>query len=412
MMISRGSKTFRNAVRRTLAAAVALACLALPCAAPPAAVAQDQGGDLDARLRAKDAELQKLREEIAQERQKIAEVEEKEKDIAGYLAKLDHEEKLVRRLLSGLTDKEGLLEQQVEGLRRDLAYSGSVYDLRRAILARRLREMYKDGPQYQWQELLEANDFGDLLQRYKFLSAIAERDANLVEEVRQRKTSIAQREANLTEKLAQATAARREKERELARLRANEQKRKKTLAELKTSKGKYQKRIDELARAERQLQSIIEGLEKTRTGGAPEAWEATAEKDFAALKGRMQSPVQGTRVRGFGESKHPEFGTVTFNPGVDIEAAPGSPVRAVGRGKVEYAGLLAGIGNCIIVAHGQGFYTLYVHASKIFVKQGAMVSSGDVIGEAGGGVGDASTPFHFEIRKSKKALDPAEWLKK
>jgi len=377
-----------------------------------AAAAQEQQGDLEERLRAKDAELQKLREEIAEQRKNIDEVERREKDVTDYIAKLDREESLTRRFLAGISEKEDLLGEQVDGLRRDLGNSEKVFDRRRAILARRLREMYKDGARYQWQELLQANDFGDLLQRYKFISTIAERDANLVEEVRQRKTDIAHREANLTEALAQVTSARREKETELARLNANERKRRSTLADLKTSKGKYQKRIDELARAEKQLQSIIDGLEKERTTGAPQPWEANAEKDFAALKGRMLPPVEGTLVRGFGESKHPEFGTVTFNPGVDIGARAGAPVRAVARGKVEYASLLPGFGNCIIVAHGEGYYTLYAHTAKIFVKQGAMVGAGDVIAEVGGASADSAGAFHFEIRKSKKALDPEDWLKR
>jgi len=396
---------FLKGDRRMLAAAVALLCVT------SIAAAQEQQGDLDERLRAKDGELRKLRQEIAEHRKKIEEVEKKERDITDYIARLDKDEKLTKRLLAGLSEKEGMLGEQVEALRRDLDYSGKVYDRRRAILAKRLRQIYLDGSQYQWQELLQANDFGDLLQRYKFLSAIAERDANLVEEVRQRKTDIAHREANITEALAQVTAARREKERELARLNANERTRKGMLAELKTSKGKYQKRIDQLARAERELQSIIEGIEKERTGAAPEAWEANAEKDFAALRGRMLPPVAGSLVRGFGESKHPEFGTVTFNSGVDIDARAGSPVRTVARGKVEFANLVPGVGSCVIVAHGQGYYTIYMHTSKILVKQGAMVSSGDIIAEAGG-TADSASPFHFEIRKLKKALDPAEWLKK
>jgi septal ring factor EnvC (AmiA/AmiB activator) len=396
----------RTNVRETL---VALAALLCAMASAPAA---QEGGSLDERMRAKDAELQKLREEIAAERKKIDEVERKEKDIAGYLAKLDREEKLTRRLLAGLTDKEDMLAEQVERLRQDLGYSETVYDRRRMILAKRLREMYKSGSRDTWEELLQANDFGDLLQRYKFISAIAERDANLVEEVRQQKTDIAHREADLTESLAQATSARREKERELARLRANEEKRKKTLAELKTSKSGHQKRVEELARAEQDLLAIIEAFERERTASAPEAWEASAGKDFPELKGRMRAPVEGKRVRGFGASKHPEFGTVTFNPGIDIDARAGSPIRAVARGKVEYASLLPGFGNCIIVAHGQGYYTLYAHASRIFVKKDAMVNAGDVIAEAGGEAADAGNAFHFEIRKSKKALDPAEWLGK
>jgi murein DD-endopeptidase MepM/ murein hydrolase activator NlpD len=71
---------------------------------------------------------------------------------------------------------------------------------------------------------------------------------------------------------------------------------------------------------------------------------------------------------------------------------------------------LPGFGNCIIVAHGQGYYTLYAHTAKIFVKKDAMVNAGDVIAEAGGAAAEAGNAFHFEIRKSKKALDPAEWL--
>lgn len=396
---------WKNA-RRTL-----LPLAALLCAIVAGPLAQDQQeGSLDDRIRAKDAELQKLREEIAAERRNIEEVERKEKDIAGYLAKLDREEKLTKRLLAGISEKEDMLEQQVARLREDLVYSESVFDRRRVILAKRLREMYMSGPRYTWQELLQASNFGDLLQRYKFLATIAANDANLVEEVRQHKTDVARRETNLTESLAQATAARREKERELARLRANEEKRKKSLAQLKTSKSASQKRIEQLAKAERDLVAIIESFEKERTTAAPEAWEASAGKEFPALKGRMRAPVEGKRVRGFGESKHPEFGTVTFNPGVDFETRAGSPVRAVARGKVEYASLLPGFGNCIIVSHGQGYYTLYAHTSKIFVKKDMMVNPGDVIAEAGGPAAETGNAFHFEIRKSKKALDPAEWL--
>ena len=394
--------------RRALAIAVIALCAAF---AGPSAARGQEAGSLDDRLKAKDAELQKLRREIADQRKKIQDVEKKEKDITGYLAKLAKEEKLTKRLLSGLTEKEGMLEEQVTALRRDLDYSEKVYDRRLKILSMRLREMYKDGPQYAWQELLAASDFADLLQRYKFLSAIAERDANLVQEIRERKTDIAHREANLTEALAQATLSRREKEGELARLRENERKRKRTLAELQTSKGKYQKRIDELAKAERDLQAIIDALERERTV-EPQAWEAYAEKDFPALRGRMVTPVAGRQVRGFGQSKHPEFGTITFNPGVDIEARAGSPVRAVAKGKVEYASLLPGFGNCIILAHGKGYYTLYAHTSKMFVKQGAMVNGGDVIAEVGDSASGKASPFHFEIRKSKNPLDPAEWLKR
>lgn len=380
-----------------LAASIA-ALLTGPCGA------QEQ--DLEDQLRAKDAELQKLREEIAEQRARIAEVEKKEKNVAGYLKRLENEERLTKRLLGGLNDKEAMLERQVAKLRADLEYSEAVYRRRLEILARRLRNMYKNGTQFAWQELLGASGFDDLLNRYKYLVAIAEQDASLVEDIRGRKTAIARQEAGITETLSQVSAARREKETELARLRENERKRQRSLAELKTSKSKYQKRIDELAKAEREILSIIEELERSRAA-APADEAAYAEKNFASLKGRLAPPVAGKTVRGFGRSKHPEFGTVTNNAGIDIDARAGSPVSSVARGKVEYASLLPGFGNCIIIAHGAGYYSLYAHVSKIFVKRGATVRGGDLIGEAGA----AASPFHFEIRKSKTPLDPAQWLK-
>lgn len=389
----------------------AAACLAAGIVAAPGsrpARAQERQ-PLEERLKQKDAELQKLREEIIAERKKIEEVEKREQSVTGYLDKLQNEERLTKRLLTGLSEKEGMLEDRVGGLRSDLEMSERMYDRRLSILSKRLREMYKDGSQFAWQELLEANDFADLLQRYKFISAIAVQDANLVEEVRKRKTDIAAQEAELTEKLQEVSSARQEKERELARLADNERKRERTLAELKASKGKFQRRIEELAKAERDLQSIIGNLESQRAAAPAAAWEANAERNFQALKGRMLAPVEGPVVRGFGESRHPEFKTVTFNPGIDIDARAGSPVRAVAKGKVEYASLLPGFGNCIIIAHGQGYYTLYAHTSKMYVKQGTMVSGGDIIAEAEGSEA-AGSSFHFEIRKSKKPLDPAEWL--
>lgn len=397
-------------IRHAIHAILLVAAVAATMAAAAPAVAQDE--DLESQLRAKDAELQKLREEIAAERRKIQEVEKKEKDAAGYLRKLENEERLTKKLLAGLNDREAMLARQADKLRRDLSYSEAVHERRLAILARRLRDLYKDEAQSGWQRLLGAGSFDDLLNRYKYLATIAERDAGLVEEIRQQKSSIARREAAITENLAQVTSSRREKESELARLRENERKRQKSLAELKASKGKSQQRIDELAKAESEILSIIGDLERRRTAGAPQAEAAYAEKDFPSLKGRMAPPVDGRTVRGFGLSKHPEFGTVTNNPGVDIDARPGAPVRAVARGKVEYASLLPGFGNCIILAHGQGYYTLYARASKMFVKAGATVNGGDVIAEAAGSSGGASNPFHFEIRKSKTPLDPSQWLRR
>ncbi|HER43497.1 MAG TPA: hypothetical protein ENO08_03460 [Candidatus Eisenbacteria bacterium] len=376
-------------------------------AAGPSAPACAQQQDLDERIRSKESELQKLRQEIADQRKKIKEVERKEKNELEYLRRLEREEKLTRKLLAGLAEKEQMYEQQVGRLRSDLESNEKVYGYRLDVLAKRLREMYKDGPREMWQELLGAADFADLLQRYKFLTLIAENDAELVRDIREQGAEIERQEAAITEALHEVTVARREKQGELGRLEENERKRKSTLKELGNSKQVYQKKIEELAKSERRMLDFIGELERRRLE-QDQDWSDYGERDFPALKGRLIRPVEGGTVRKFGRFRHPEFGTETFNSGIDIEARPGAPVRAVAKGRVEYVDVLPGYGNCIIVNHGGGYYTLYAHAERSLVGQGDKVEAGMVIAEAGAA---AESPIHFEIRKSKQALDPLEWFK-
>jgi septal ring factor EnvC (AmiA/AmiB activator) len=384
---------------------VAVCTVLLVSTAAPSA----QEKDLDERIKDNDSELKKLRKSIAEQRSMIREVEKKEKRETEYLKKLEEEETLTRRLLEGLEEKGDLLGEQMTNLETDLEANAQVYRHRLGVLAGRLREMYKEGPKKIWQELLDARDFGDLLQRYKFLSLVAERDAAMLDDVKRRRIEIQRQEAEITELLEQVTSSRREKEGELEQLRENEGKRQRALANLRKEKQRYQKRADELAKTEKELQNLMELLEKKRLEQAKE-WSSYGELDFSGLKGKLLAPVDGRIVRQFGRFRHPEFGTVTFNTGVDIDAREGSPVRAVARGKIEYSSVLPGYGNCIIVNHGGGYYTLYAHTARMFVSQGDRIEKGHVIAETGERVPAAPDLFHFEIRKSKKALDPAEWL--
>ncbi|MCK4549696.1 MAG: peptidoglycan DD-metalloendopeptidase family protein [Candidatus Krumholzibacteria bacterium] len=387
---------------RLLISVIALAALAAGPAMP-------QDRDLEENISGKEDELQKLRRQIREQRKTISDIEEQEQDVSEYIAKLEKEEKLMKRLLSGLEDKESMLEEQAVQLRSDLETNEIVYRHRLDVFSGRLRKIYKNGPRHVWQELLAAEDFPDLLQRYKFLSLIAERDAGLITEVRKQKAGIEIQEAELTELLQEVTSSRSEKESELQRLDENEAKRRQTLVSLRSTRKQHQKRAAQLEEREKKMQDLIEALEKSRLSGSQD-WGDYGEGDFASLKGRLPRPVGGEITRAFGRFRHAEYGTITFNTGIDISTRTGEPVRAVARGRVEYAGDLPGYGNCIILNHGSGYYTLYAHTSAVFVAQSAQVEKGSVIAEAGDAASGTGGTIHFEIRQAKKALDPAKWL--
>jgi murein DD-endopeptidase MepM/ murein hydrolase activator NlpD len=97
-----------------------------------------------------------------------------------------------------------------------------------------------------------------------------------------------------------------------------------------------------------------------------------------------------------------------FHLGVDMTAAKGTDVHAVGDAKVAFAGRKGGYGNLIILDHGRGYQTYYAHLSKILkdIKPGVPVSRGDVIGLVGSTGRSTAPHLHFETRKDARYLDP------
>jgi murein DD-endopeptidase MepM/ murein hydrolase activator NlpD len=109
---------------------------------------------------------------------------------------------------------------------------------------------------------------------------------------------------------------------------------------------------------------------------------------------------------GFSMRFHPIMKTWRAHLGVDYGAATGTPVRTVGDGTVEFAGVQNGFGNVVFVKHGGGNTTVYAHLSKINVRQGQRVQQGDNIGLVGA-TGWATGPhLHFEFRVGGVHKDP------
>ena len=99
------------------------------------------------------------------------------------------------------------------------------------------------------------------------------------------------------------------------------------------------------------------------------------------------------------------------NDGIDIAAAPGTPVRAAENGLVVYAGNdLRSLGNLLLLRHEGGWVTAYAHAEAILVARGEVVRRGQVVARSGAS-GNADSPrLHFEIRNGTRAVDPLAYL--
>jgi murein hydrolase activator len=351
-------------------------------------------------------ELEDIERQARESREAAGVLKGKEKsalrDLRGTERRLSSSRKRLRTLLQNGKK----LDQQLEVTRVDLQRAESTLEQQRSKLARRLRNMYKQGAGRELEFLLSTSTIPQLLARWDFLVMVAEQDRLLLEDVTQRREDVISAKQRLeldrekVEKNANRTAA------ERSRLAKQQQERSATVKRITTQREAYEAAAAELEKTARDIKKLLADLEARRKrGGIPYTG------NFKAGKGHLAWPVRGPLVGHFGPEKHPKWGTTTVNNGIDIQAAMGTPVHAVAKARVDYVSEDYGTyGEMIVLNHGDGYYTLYGHLSLISVTQGQEVASGQVIGQVGDTGSLKGTVLHFEVREGGSALDPTDWL--
>jgi murein DD-endopeptidase MepM/ murein hydrolase activator NlpD len=124
--------------------------------------------------------------------------------------------------------------------------------------------------------------------------------------------------------------------------------------------------------------------------------------------GQFEVPVKTQPSEGFGTRRTFNGQLASIHKGMDYHAAPGTPILAANAGQVVLAAPLYYEGNCVIINHGQQFLTIYMHLSKLLVKEGEKVEKGQEVGLSGA-TGRATGPhFHVSVRWQDAYLDPAQ----
>lgn len=124
---------------------------------------------------------------------------------------------------------------------------------------------------------------------------------------------------------------------------------------------------------------------------------ALADMELPVENGVITSGV-GLRVDPFGSGK------LVFHRGIDIAVPVGTPVRAIRKGRVVFAGVRSGYGSTVIVEHVNGDRTLYGHNSLVRVQSGELVESGTVVAFSGNTGRSTGPHVHFEQLPSGRPI--------
>ena len=135
---------------------------------------------------------------------------------------------------------------------------------------------------------------------------------------------------------------------------------------------------------------------------------ASPEREW---EGSFAPPVDAAISDVFGVERVFNGSVQSMHQGLDFRVPSGTSVAAVNRGRIILARPLFFEGNCVVIDHGQGLLTLYLHLSKFLVKEGDDVNKGRAIGLSGG-TGRATGPhLHLAVRWQGVYLDPQALLK-
>ncbi len=361
-------------------------------------------------------------EEIKSERERLERQRERLKgqvhDVSDELDNIERQRESTGRIVNEIERQIGGLTGQLDRSSAELILAQDNLAERRAVLQRRLVDIYKRGPLYTFQVLLTAESFGDLLSRYKYLYLTSRQDRSLVADVERLRTRVLAQRGQIVSVKNLLDHTREEREAELNRYGQIAKEQEDRLAALQRSARSTERRLSELEKDQARLNTVLASLERTRRedaartprGGTP-ATPVPGSITTSDL-GKLNWPVDGRIVYRFGRDTLPSGGVIRWN-GIGIAAAVGTPVRAVEAGRVRLVGQFGTYGLTIVLEHGNGYYSIYSHLNSAAVKLGTAVVKAETIGTVGGQNSDYGPHLHFEIRgENQIALDPADWLRR
>lgn len=373
--------------------------------------------DFEKELKAQSTAIQALRNEIEATKKRIQSEDRKEKSSARKVSNLSEEISLLQRLVKEIKKEEKLLVADISRTESQIFKSEIELDTLRTRYARRINKIYKKGQLTNLEKIFSSTSWRQAIYRSKYLKIIAEIDQNTHDTIKSLLVEIGKQKINLEAALRKKRRLKRDRSQTLTLVQNKKRKEQRALVKIRQSQKDLKIFLTEKQAGVKQLENIISKIRDDinrfeREARIRQQQQALQSKEFPKLKGQLEWPAKGRVITKFGRQWNPKLKTTTENPGIDIKGKPGSEIRTVLGGVVTTITFIRGFGTTIIIDHGNGFYTVYSHVTKVETNEDSQVRGGDVIAYMGDSSSINGAQLHFEIWGQGKKLDPEKWLKK
>lgn len=301
------------------------------------------------------------------------------------------------------------------------------FDKRKNILDSRLVDIYKNGDPSILDVLFESQSFSDFLTRFEYMSYIADKDQELLKEIKEMKEALENEKISLEIEKNRYYSLKSEQEARQNGLQSQEAEKEKMVADLAAEEQALSNEIAEMSAASEAIGNQIAEIQRREAEeAAARAAAAMAQGSIAAgqmpmatvnmsstvsTSGYLWPVPSSTRITSpYGARSNPFTGGYDFHMGTDIAAPMGTPTISSRPGKIIIQVFHPSYGNYVVVDHGDGISTVYAHLSGFACAPGAIVEAGQVIGFIGSTGSSTGAHLHFEVRINGQHTNPMAFI--
>lgn len=358
----------------------------------------------------------------------LKELEGKKSDTAAYVKELDRN---LSALAGELTKLEGDIsqkEEQIEEAKVELETAKITENRQYEDMKLRIQYMYENGQTGLLESMMQSESIAELLNRAEYASQITSYDRKMLEEYRKTRQEVALKEEALKtehQELLTLQDSTKAKQSSVKTLMASKEA---ELASYETKIASAQGEIDQynadikaqeehMARVEAEIRRKEEEArkaEEARRAEEAKKNQSSAGGDSTVKKGNTNfiwpCPASGRISSAFGDRSSPTEGVSTNHKGIDIPAPSGSSIVAAADGKVVISTYSYSAGNYIMIDHGGGLTTVYMHCSQLLVKEGETVKQGQTIAKVGSTGYSTGPHLHFGVRSGGSYVNPSGYV--
>ena len=381
-----------------------------------------------------DDELDAIKESIKQKEEEIKKANEEKKSLLSNLSN-------IKGVVSGLQSQKKDLEEYVVQLDANLAdVEEKIAELKKLIsekedeilkttkeleeaeetekeqyeaMKNRVKFLYEKGSVYYLELLVTSGSFGDFVNKKEYIEKMSAYDKKMMEtyvanrelievckaELEAEEELLEEAKAKVDEEQANLESLISAKEKEINKYAGDISTKQQAIAEYEADIAMQNSVIQalEAALAEQRRKLLDEGKEDLKYDGGMFKWPCP---NYTRI-----SSEYGTRM-------HPILGVEKFHNGIDLAAPASSPILAAYDGEVVDASYNSSMGNYVMINHGGGLITIYMHANALYVSKGDIVVRGEKIAGVGTTGRSTGNHLHFGVRLNGNYVSPWNYLSK